>query len=353
MTEKWTNPIKGLVVSVISDFGIGKTEFALGCGYQPNEIIFVNNDSKLPPEFPNSKGYTPENRGYKQYVDLMGETKGLRLLEFHDYCLNLIDKLENTNGAIIWDTWTAMGKTCEPYVRKNPSKFIENGKYTGTLEIIGGKRWNDSWKYEGWLLNALKKKCQLLIITFHLKNRYVAKLPVEGKYDPGHTKAIAQYSDLRLWLTTTDHYSRVPIGLVMKNIAKHSLGERGIERTSVLPPRIPQCNWQSIWSYWDNPAGNRELMPDEIPNDDEAAMIGGYLTDEQKRMLMIGIQSDKQSKEKELLAINNQVTVIKEKLMSMSGSPVMKADQLQTMIEKGELVYSGGGITPEKVSGWL
>lgn len=352
MIKKWTNPIEGLV-AIISGFGIGKTKFALGCGYQPHEIIFVNNDSKAPSKFKTSKGYTPENRGYKRYIDLLDETKGLRLLEFHDHCLDLIDSLENKNGVIIWDTWTQLGKTCEPYVRENKSKFIENGKYRGTLEIIGGKIWHDSWRYEGQILNTLKKKCQLLIITFHLKNRYVAKLPVEGKYDPGHTKAIAQYSDLRIWLTATTHSSRVPIGLVMKNISRDKLGERGIEITSVLPPRIPYCNWQSIWSYWDNPTGNRELMPDEIPNDDEAAMIGGYLTAEQKRMLMIGIQSDKQAKEKELLAISNQVIVIKEKLMSMSGSPVMKADQLKAMVTGGQLVYDGGEITPEKVSSWL
>lgn len=352
MTKKWTNPIKG-IVAVVSGFGIGKTEFALGCGYQPDKIVFINNDSKEPPEHEESKGYTAKNRGYKRYVDLLDETKGLKPLEFHDHCLNLIDDLEDNNGVIIWDTWTVMGKTCEPYVRKNKSKFIENGKYTGSLEIIGGKIWNDSWRYEGQILNTLKKKCRLLIITFHLKNRYVAKLPVEGKYDPGHTKAIAQYSDLRIWLTATKHYSRIPIGLVLKNIAKHKIGKKGIEITSVLPPRIPYCNWQSIWNYWTDPAGNRELMPDEVPSDDEAAMIGGYLTDEQKRMLMIGIQSDKQAKEKELLAINNQVAVIKEKLMSMSGSPVMKSDQLKAMVGKGELVYDGGEITPEKVSGWL
>ncbi len=352
MTERWTNPIKGLV-AVVSDFGIGKTEFALGCGYQPDEIIFVNNDSKEPPEHLKSKGYTKENKGYKQYVDLLNETKGLKPLEFYSHCLELIDNIENIDGAIIWDTWTRLGKTCEPYVQKNKAEFVEGGKYRGTKEIVGGKVWNDSWLLEGEILNTLKRKCQLLIITFHLKNRYFGKSKVEGKYDPGHTKAIAQYSDLRIWLTATKHYSRIPIGLVLKNIAKHSLGEKGIEITSVLPPRIPYCNWQSIWNYWADPAGSKELMPDEVPSDDEAAMIGGYLTDEQKRMLMIGIQSDKQAKEKELLAINNQVAVIKEKLMSMHGSPVMKSDQLRTMIEKGELVYDSGEITPEKVSSWL
>lgn len=346
MTKKWTNPIKGLIVPV-SDYGVGKTTFALSCGYQPNEIIFINDDSKTPPSWKMGD----DNRGYKQYIDVLSQTEGMALLDFHSYCRKLIDNLE-FSPVIIWDTWTRFEKSFISVIKDDPSKFRSPKQYSAQGKIKNAEMYQDSYVYEGQVIAKLKAKCHLLIITFHLKNSYLENVQVPGKQEPGHNKAISKYADLRLWLIANPN-DQTPIGLVLKNIATYKIGNQGIEPIQVLPRRMPACNWKSIWQYWNNPIGSRQPNEDEIPNQFELSMIENYLTPEQLRLYEIGVTLGEQSKEKELLAINNQVIVIKEKLMSMQGSPIMKANQLKAMVVGGQLIYGGGEITPEKVSGWL
>ncbi len=348
MTKKWTNPIKGLGLAVlISDYGVGKTTFALSCGYQPGEITFINDDSKTPPSF----GKGDDNRGYKQYVDVLANTEEMNLLSFHSYCRSLIDNIV-FSPVIIWDTWTRFEKSFISVVKDDPGKFRSPKQYSAQGKIKNAEMYQDAYVLEGQVIAKLKAKCHLLIITFHLKNSYLENVQVPGKQEPGHNKAISKYADLRLWLIANPS-NQVPIGLVLKNLAKYDKGKNGIEPVQVLPRRMPLCNWQSIQGYWNNPIGGRQPNEHEMPNQFELSMIENYLTPEQLRLYEIGVTLGEQSKETELLTISNQVVVIKEKLMSMSGSPVMKADQLRTMVGEGELVYDGGEITPEKVSGWL
>lgn len=339
-----SNPIKGMI-AIISNYGVGKTTFALECGYHPKDIIFVNDDLKE----------TGLEGDFNHYVDLVSETKGMKLLDFHTYCNDLIANLSQSK-VIIWDTWTQYQNTFFQYVKVNEKEFRNPKEWAGKPSIKAGEWYNEAWRYEGSVIAELKSKCDLLILTFHLKQVYIGSEPVLGKFKPGHDRAIEKYADLRIWLTP-DPNDQVPIGLVMKNILRHKITDEGIRTSQVLPLRLEICNWQNIISYWNEPVGNRELKDHERPNSFELSLIEGTLTPEDKRLyeasLSLVEKQMAQDDAEELFIRQSQETAIKAYIkenLADKPSPVI-VNGIKSAIKNGDLVYNGE-VTIAQVSKW-
>jgi hypothetical protein len=340
------NPIKGMV-AVISNYGVGKTTFALECGYHPKDIVFVNDDVK-------EVGF--ENQ-FKEYVDLVGVSKKKKLLDLHAYCLDLIKKLPKSK-VIIWDTWTQFQSTFPVYVKAHMNEFRNPSEWSANGKIKSGERYQEAYRYEGAALSELKTKCDLLILTFHLKQEYLNNVAVPGKFKPGHDRAIEKYADLRIWLTPNPD-DPAPIGLVLKNIAKRELTEKGIRTSQVLPLRIETCNWDEILKYWDEPLGDRlpEDERGERPNSFELSLIEGTLTPEDKRLYEASLSLVEKQEAKEqaeqLMLKQSQEKAIKEYIAAnLNGTPgPAKRDGVVAAIEAGELTYDGE-VTVSKVNEW-
>lgn len=348
-----TNPIKGMV-AVISNYGVGKTTFALECGYHPSDIIFVNDDVKEPFD-DEDDGIKEED--FKEYIDLIRVTKGKKTLDFHDYCLLAIDHLPEAK-VIIWDTWTQFQSTFPVYVQAHMDHFREPNEWSANGRIKSGERYQEAARYEGAILSGLKEKCDLLVLTFHLKQFYLDNNPVPGKFKPGHDKAIEKYADLRVWLTPNPD-DPAPIGLVLKNIAKRKITDIGIRTSQVLPLRLETCNWDEIWRYWENPLGDK-LPSDEFgerPNEFELSLISGTLTPEDKRLYEASLSLSEKKENNErvnmLMLRQSQKKAIKEYIATnLSGMPgPAKRMKLIAAIESGELEYDGD-VTLDKVNKW-
>lgn len=325
-----TNPING-IVAIISNYGVGKTTFALECGYQPGEIAFINDDVKT----------TGLESQFKTYVNLVEATGKMKVLDFHQYCLDLIEKLPE-HKCIIWDTWTQFQGTFPAYVKANPNQFRESNQYSPKGSMKVGEQYQDAYRYEGMILTYLKNKCDLLVITFHLKQAYENNVAIPDKFRPGHDKGIEKYADLRIWLTPNPD-SQVPIGLVLKNISRRQVTKQGIRTQQVLPLRIPRCNWENILEYWEKPIGDRELSQNEKPNAFELSLIEGTLTPEDKRLYeaSIGLVQNHQKAENQ-----EQVAAIKSHLAELNGLPIpLRVARIKQAIESGELAYDGE-VTP-------
>jgi hypothetical protein len=337
------NPIRGMV-AIISNYGVGKTTFALECGYHPKDIIFVNDDVK-------EVGFEND---FKMYVDLVAISKKKKLLDLHDYCLDLIKRLPKSK-VIIWDTWTTFQNTFFQYVKANENEFRSPKEWAGKPSIKAGEWYNEAWRYEGAVLSELKQKCDLLILTFHLKQIYLNGVALD-KYKPGHDKAIEKYADMRIWLTPNPE-SQVPAGLVMKNISRRRITEQGIQTSQVLPLKLSQCNWANVWHYWDEPMGDRRPEEHERPNSFELSLIEGTLTPEDKRLyeasLSLVEKRENEERAEQLLVRQSQEKAIKEHIRSqMNGIPgPAKLNKLKEIVASGELVYDGE-ITISKVNEW-
>lgn len=336
-----TNPIKG-TVAAISNYGVGKTTFALECGYHPKDIIFINDDIK-------DTGIEPGE--FKRYIDLTSASSGLKLLEFHQACSDIIDNLPGSE-VIIWDTWTRYAGTFGPYVIANSNEFRPPSQYSSKGQIKKGEQYQDAYIYEGQQITKLKNKCDLLIITFHLKQFYMNNQPVLDKMKPGHDRAIEKYADLRIWLTLNPD-SQYPIGLVLKNISRRVVTNQGIKTQRVFPLRIPCCTWQNILGYWEHPMGNRKPTPEEMPNAFELGMIEGILTPEEKQLFGASLLAVERQENEAQLIEQEQEEIIKEWIKENCNDlpiPVL-ANKINEAIEAGELVYDGE-INKSKISEW-
>jgi hypothetical protein len=340
------NPIKGMI-AVISNYGVGKTTFALECGYHPKDIVFVNDDVKE----------TGFENDFKQYIDLVAVSKKKKLLDLHEYCLDLIHRLPKSK-VVIWDTWTVFQNTFFQYVKTNEQEFRGPKEWAGKPSIKAGEWHNEAWRYEGAILSELKQKCDLLILTFHLKQAYLNNVEVPGKFKPGHDRAIEKYADLRIWLTPNAS-SQVPIGLVLKNISKREIVKnKGIRTSQVLPLRLPACNWDNILKYYAKPVGDREPAEDERPNSFELSLIEGTLTPEDKRLyeasLSLVEKQQVQEQAEVLMVKSTQEKAIKEYIQNnLGGLPgPLKLQKIQQAIASNELEYNNGEVTMAKVIEW-
>jgi hypothetical protein len=347
------NKIKG-IVAVISNYGVGKTTFALECRYHPRDIIFINDDVKEP--------FDNEDDGLKEqdfglYVNLVSQSSDkTKLLEFHQHCNNLIETLPESK-VIIWDTWTQYQATFPAYVKANLNQFRNPKEWSAMGKIKSGEIYNDAYRYEGLWLTKLKSKCELLILTFHLKQHYMNGVAVPNKFKPGHDRAIEKYADMRIWLTPNLE-SQVPTGLVLKNISRRQVTEQGIQTSQVLPLKISHCNWNKLLYYWNTPLGDRELEEYERPNSFELSLIEGTLTPEDKRLYeaslsLVEKQEAEQEKERLLLEQRQEkaiITYIAENFEPGTAGPVIVAG-LTKAIEIGELIYDGE-INNGKVMNW-
>lgn len=321
------NPIKG-IVQVISNFGVGKTTFMMGCGYQPEDIVFINDDVKEPPDFK-----------WKKYVNLVNETSGMKPLELHDYCLKLIKGLPKSK-VLIWDTWQRFEKTMFPFVNNDPKKFREKHSPMGVIK--GAEIWNDSFDYESSILAELGAKFDLIMLSTHLKSLNINGVRVPDSFVPDQKKPMSKNADLRIWLTPNPD-SQVPVGLVLKNISKSIVTENGIQTEQVLPQRLRYCDWDEIISYWNSPMGDKDLENHERPNEFELSLIQGHLTAEQRRMFETSAKlTERQNQEQgelDEVLLNGNLNKLKARVNELTGSPMIILSTIKVEIEAGELEY--------------
>jgi len=132
------------------------------------------------------------------------------------------------------------------------------------------------------IIDKLKASCEILVITHHLKDRYQNNVKVEGSYVPESSKTMAEACNMRIWLRK-NAISKVPIMLFLKRPNIPKIVDGKVKFVDIVPMKVvPKPDDDSIWDamkrYEDNPIEFRKLTEDEIPNEDELALITGTLT---------------------------------------------------------------------------
>lgn len=284
------------MIQVTGESDTGKTKFALQTGAHPSQTCFLDADVKgrVTVQQIISAGL---QFGY--YRDVVEETKEMRELEYHQYCLDRIADmeklLEKRRRVIVWDTWEPFEKTFQPVVASDPKRFRQF--YSPNGAIKGAEQWLSSFDYEAEIITRIVAMCQLFIAVNHVKPYSIQGKRIEGKVVADCKKPVVQKALMRIW-TRHNPDSAVPIGLVMKRMGKDAWVEGvGIRTVNVLPRKLtPQPQDQSLWDvirrYWENPIGNRKPEPHETPNAFELSILDGTLTEDQRLILRAAITAE-------------------------------------------------------------
>lgn len=291
------------IVVVTGEHDTGKTTFAINCGAKPKDICFVDNDIK--------GSLIAKQLPFGKYINLVSETTGMKEIEYHKHCLKIIEEIKKSKyEAVIWDTWSDFSDTMHPFVVSNPSSFRQFWSPRG--DIKGSEMHNVAGDYEAKIINGIKDATQMLILCLHLKPENVSGVRT-GRMIPDSKKVLNRIANMRLWLMHGSNGSSIPIGLVLKRIAKYTVDESGsITTVSVLPRKIVDCTWEKIRWYWDNPIGNREPSPSETPNEFELSILDGVLTQEQKQFMKMAFESRNDEKSEEADETKKVVLELKE-----------------------------------------
>lgn len=272
------------IIHVTGEHDTGKTTFALECGVPASRIAFFDDDVK--------GSATVDEIGrekFGRYVNLVSLGTAQDELAFFEAVKAELDTIKEGNfDCIIFDTWSRIAQSMHAYVLKYPKEF--RGSYAPMGRIKGAQQWQDTRRLERELLNKLRTLCPTVILVTHLKSQYINDVNT-GQMQPDSSKTLDQVCRLRLWLRHNPSGSPVPTALVLKRVDQKILDDDGHIRTvSVLPRKLVPADgernlWDTIKRYQKMPVDNRPLLPEELPDEYEAAILGGTLTEDQKHVL--------------------------------------------------------------------
>lgn len=269
------------IVNIAGESDVGKTTFALECGVPPERIVFIDDDVKgqaIANEF--VKAGTP----FGKYVNLVDETRGMKETEFHKYCMDMIDGIQDDKfDCIIWDTFTRFEKSFHPWVFAHQNMFRDKWSPSGIIH--GSEIWIVAQEYEAQALDKLQRKAPLVILTSHMKDENINGTRT-GKRIPDSMKPVIVKSTMRVLLRHSDDGSPIPTGLILKRIGKRVVVDGAIEVICALPRKVQHLNWKKIRHYLDNPVGNRAPTQDELPNEFEMSLLDSSIMTNDQRMVM-------------------------------------------------------------------
>lgn len=276
-------PIIGLI-HVTGQSDTGKSTFAYTAGPSPNRIAFFDNDIK------GKSVHADLNFGL--YVNLVREfTQGrdLKPIAFYRMVMRYLDEIEeNQFDLIVFDNWTQMEGGINAYAEAHILEMsdLSAAQARGMSQLT----WPAKRAEYARVLDAFLAKAPTVVITTHVKNKWVGKVRTEQMV-PQCQMPLMEKSSLRLWLVHNPD-SQAPIGLVLKRASKSYWSEElgKIKIDPILPRRIKPATWDKIGWYLENPIGDRALTPDEIPNEWELSILDGVLTADQKMMMELAMK---------------------------------------------------------------
>lgn len=270
------------IVHVMGEHDVGKSLFALQCGASPERICYFDDDVKGRSTI---QRLTSKGVKFGAYHDLVELAKGKTELIFFNEVRKIIDGIKPGQfDCIIWDTWTNFAAKANAFVVANPAQFKLQWSPMG--QIKGAQQWQETRRLEAELINQMGQMTNLIILITHLKDHIINNVKVPGKQIPACSPVLERVPNLRLWLRHNPK-SPVPIGLVLKRITDERVENGRIRSVNILPRKIvPRPEDESLWDtidwYMNNPVGNREPLPSEMPDAFELSILESTLTTEQK-----------------------------------------------------------------------
>ena len=222
-----------------------------------------------------------------------GATEQSAFVEYYKYFMKEVAQLPaNKYDVLTVDTGERLEAGMAAFVEANKKMF-------GITDTAYGKLWTNGVYplYTHLLQGIWDRGIGTVILTFHLKNVWEGKRPVPGKVTHAGKKLLYYLSSLMLWLVNDPRNPKgAPAGLVLKErLGKVDFtpDDRWDIRT-MLPPRIPICDWDHIREYLDRGYNYDSPSDRELPSISEKEMISELLNDAQIRLMLTDMEIERE-----------------------------------------------------------
>jgi hypothetical protein len=290
--------IRGLI-QITGDVNVGKTSYALQCGYGFDRIAYANFDGKEPDVF-GDKPLTEVFGFYRNYLPIMADKKELAMIE---QFLADVSQIKPSVKVIIIDNEEFFRKNFHPYTLKHKNElkdfwFGRGGTYK-VMEELGFAK-----AFEAVFFASLQDRFEQVFVINHLEDaRDETSTGDEKPLIPGKKKSsiklpLIQRTKMRLWLVNTNGHL-CPSAIVVKNPGFQKMGESGIETVTLFPPKLspyalPDWEQRQFISLWDviayyeqHPFSEKypKVEPYEMLTERERDMVSEELTENDRRLL--------------------------------------------------------------------
>ena len=213
-------------------------------------------------------------------------------IDYYKHVLGEISELPaGKYDTLIVDTGERLEAGMAAYVEANKSKF-------GITDTGYGKLWiNGVYPLYTYLLQGLwDRGISTVILTFHLKNVWEGKRPIPGKVTHAGKKLLYYLSSLMLWLVNDNRNPNgEPAGLVLKErMGRVETDGDDWNIKTMLPPRIPVCDWKHIRQYLETGYDIINPGPTEVRSEKETEMISELMTDAQIRLMLADAEIERE-----------------------------------------------------------
>ena len=139
------------------------------------------------------------------------------------------------------------------------SKFFSPAQVERASGLVWGKAKETLLK----AILILKEICDLVIVTAHDRNEFVAGTPT-GEKEAKFLEPVWELSHLVLYLNNNNNMGLIPSAITIppKGKSRHTTIKNGVPSPK-LPPCIPEFTWQSLANYFKNPVDYNNLLPEE------------------------------------------------------------------------------------------
>jgi archaellum biogenesis ATPase FlaH len=324
------------VIEITGEHDTGKTIAMLQTVKNFSSTVFVDDDIKGDATV---KQMIDNSVEFADYIDLSKERAKLNNTPTADEILDkvvfpLMERITaKHHDVIIFDTWRIIYQSARGHVERNQHKYSSVVKWQGSSQIIQGLISKVARMIERDFINKLKENCDLLILSHHVKDNYVANVNVG--VIPESSATFDEICNMRIWLRR-NYKSKVPVMLFLKRPNIPAMTNKGLRPINIVPLKItPTDKHESIWDaiaeYVAEPIQSRLPRQDETPTVEELAVISGTITDEQrdyiKQMMDYNAKMEKEFSSAMLLVEKDAQPLLYSSHSPQDGSGTAQTDK--------------------------
>lgn len=273
----------------------GKTSAALSFGFAPQEICYINLDSKK----------TGIGDLFGKHGEFFGLLSGGKELDMINSVVSMFEEAASDDSikCIIIDGYEVFSKFFFSYIIDNMSNVRQKLAGGGSGAMGNQQRYGMKRYIEAGMLAEIAKTKAVFIIS-HMESKRVGKETVDTLQVPGidnTNNLLRQKATLFFMMVPTEGHSS-PSALVVKNSSSRRYDKKKNQIVSeqafppVLSPHAIGDGYVSLYDmvnhYYENPVGDRELESYEKLTDLQRRMVTPALSDVEQEMLMAQVRAE-------------------------------------------------------------
>lgn len=254
MSDSKLFPLSLPVVVATGEYQSGKSMLALTTGAPIERVLVYDNEESV-------TTYHAMNPGFTR-VDIAGQLPSKWTnLDFYTKWVEHVRSIEpGRYDVIAVDTIERIESGISDWVTRNPQYF---GHSANQYERMSGLFWGDVKDLWGRHILELKARCQLLILTAHMRDVYVDRKPVPGKRERKGKETLSELASLEVELKRKPG-QRAPSALVIKSrlVFGNILNPKTLR--PMFDPYIPEFTWDVVREYMQKGADpEHPILPPE------------------------------------------------------------------------------------------